>query len=257
MKLKGKVAVITGSATGIGQATARLFAKEGAKVVIADIKDKEGNDTVKMIKEAGGEAIFTHIDVTVVPQIENMVKTAVETYNKLDIFYHNAGVAGPGFLELTSEEDYDLSMAINLKAGYFGAKYSVPEIKKVGGGCILFTSSATALHPAPSGGISYYVAKSGLIMLTRVLALYLAKDNIRVNCICPGPIVTTPLWPSFVSRIPGADPNELTKVILEQTPLKRSGTPEEIAEAALFLVSPEALYITGIALPVDGGYSAR
>jgi NAD(P)-dependent dehydrogenase (short-subunit alcohol dehydrogenase family) len=258
IKLEGKVAVITGAATGIGRATAKLFAKEGAKVVVADIKDKEAHETVKMIKEAGGEAIFNHINVAVVAELEKMIKAAVETYCRLDIFYHNAGVAGPGYLELTTEENYDLAMAINLKAGFFGAKYAVPEIKKVGGGSILFTSSSSGVHPSPAGSPSYSVAKAGLIMLTRALALYLAKDNIRVNCICPGPITTTPLWPDFVSRNPGIDPKELTKAVIEQTvPLKRAGTPEEIAEAALFLVTPKNSYVTGIALPVDGGSAAR
>ncbi len=257
MKREGKGAVITGSATGIGRATARLFAREGAKVVIADIKDGEAAETVKMIEEAGGTAIFTHINVAAVTELETMIKTAVATYGSLDIFYHNAGVAGPGHLENTSEEAYDLAMAINLKAGFFGAKYAVPEMRKAGGGCILFTSSSSGVHPSPAGSPSYSVAKAGLIMLTRALALHLAKDNIRVNCICPGPIVTTPLWPDFVSRNPGIDPDELTRAIVAQTvPFKRPGTPEEMAEAVLFLVSPEASYITGIALPVDGGSSA-
>lgn len=258
MLLAGKVALITGAATGIGQATARLFSKEGAKVVIADIKDQEARDTVRMIQEAGGEATFTHTDVAVVGELEKMTKTAVATYGRLDIFYHNAGIAGPGNLDLTTEEAYDSSMAINLKAGFFGAKYAASEIKKAGGGCILFTSSSSGIHPSPAGSPSYSVAKAGLIMLTRALALSLARDNIRVNCICPGPITTTPLWPDFVSRNPGIDPDQLTKAIVEQTvPLKRAGTAEEIAEAALFLVSPQNPYITGIALPVDGGSAAR
>lgn len=258
MKLDGKIAVITGAATGIGRATAKLFAQEGARVVIVDIKDKEGNETVRMIKEAGGGAIFIHINVASVAELEKMIKTAEDTYGRLDIFYHNAGVAGPGNLEGTDEKDYDISMAINLKAGFFGAKYAVPLIKKCGGGSILFTSSSSGIHPSPAGSPSYSVAKAGLIMLTRALALYLAQDNIRVNCICPGPVVTTPLWPDFVSRNPGVNPDDLTKTIVEQTvPLKRSGTPEEMAEAALFLVSPEGSYISGIAFSVDGGSAAR
>jgi NAD(P)-dependent dehydrogenase (short-subunit alcohol dehydrogenase family) len=130
-------------------------------------------------------------------------------------------------------------------------------MRKVGNGCILYTSSSSGVHPSPAGSPSYSVAKAGLIMLTRALALYLAKDNIRVNCICPGPITTTPLWPDFVSRNPGIDPEKLTQTIVENTvPLKRPGTPEEIARAALFLVSPESSYITGIAFPVDGGSTA-
>jgi len=257
MKLKEKVAIITGAATGIGRAVAILFAREGARVVIADIKDKESNETVKMIRGNGGEALFTHTNLAVISELERMISTAVDTYGRLDIFYHNAGIAGPGYLENTSEEAYDLSMAVNLKAGYFGAKYAVPEIRKVGSGCILYTSSSSGVHPSPAGSPSYSVAKAGLIMLTRALALYLAKDNIRVNCICPGPVTTTPLWPDFVSRNPGIDPEKLTHTIVENTvPLKRPGTPEEIARAALFLVSPESSYITGVSFPIDGGSTA-
>jgi len=148
MKLEGKVAVITGAATGIGRATARLFAKEGAKVVIADIKDKESKETVEMIKEVGGEAIFCRTNVAVVSELEKMIKITVDTYDRLDIFYHNAGMAGPGYLENTTEEAYDLSMAVNLKAGYFGAKYAVPEMRKANGGCILFTSSGSGTRPS-------------------------------------------------------------------------------------------------------------
>ncbi len=257
MKLKDKVALITGAATGIGRATAILFAGEGARIVIADIKDKESEETVNMIKGNGGEAVFIHTDLAIVSELEKMVKKTVDTYGKLDIFYHNAGIPGPGFLENTTEEAYDLSMAVNLKAGYFGAKYAVPELRKVGGGSILFTSSSSGVHPSPAGSPSYSVAKAGLIMLTRSLALYLAKDNIRVNSICPGPIITTPLWPHFVSRNPGVDPDKLTQSIVDNTvPLKRPCTEKDIARAALFLVEPESSYITGIAFPVDGGSTA-
>lgn len=257
MKLENKVAVITGAATGIGRATALLYAKEGAKVVIADIKDAESNETVNMIKKAKGQATYIRTDVTHLAEIEKMIKQTVSTYGRLDIYYHNAGIPGPGFLELTTEEAYDRSMAINLKAGYFGAKYAVPEIKKSGGGSILYTASSSGVHPSPAGSPSYSVAKAGVIMLTRALALYLAKDNIRVNCICPGPIITTPLWPLFSSRNPGVDPKALTEKIIQNTvPLKRPGTEEEIASAALYLVTPEASYITGIAFPVDGGSCA-
>ncbi len=233
MKLYGKVAVITGSASGIGRATAELFAREGAKVVVADIKDKESEEAVDVIRKAGGEATFVHTNLAVVAEIEKMIDTASATYGRLDIFYHNAGVAGPGYLESTSEEAYDFAMAVNLKAGYFGAKRAVTEMRKAGGGCILFTSSSSGVHPSFAGSPSYSVAKAGIIMLTKALALYLAKDNIRVNCICPGPIITTALWSECVSRNPGVDPDELTKSIVEKTvPLKRPGTPEEMANAA-------------------------
>jgi len=255
MKLEGKVAVITGSASGIGRATARLFAKEGAKIVIADIKDREGNETVQLIKEAGGEAVFTHVNVVVVTELERMIKVAVETYGRLDIFFHSAGIAGPGRRELTSEETYDLTMAVNLKAGFFGAKYAAPELGKAGGGCILFISSGAGLRPSPAGSPSYAVSKAGVIMLTRDLALYLAKDNIRVNCISPGP-TNTQILQDAISRDVGQDPEQVKRGLLERQAIKRLAMPEEIARAALFLASPQSSFITGITLCVDGGIAA-
>ena len=255
MKLKGRVALITGAATGIGRASALLFAREGAKVIIGDINDKEANMTVKMIGEAGGEAIFTHVDVAIVVDVEKMIETAVGAYGRLDIFFHNAGVAGPGLLELTSEEAFDHAVAINLKAAFFGAKFAVPEMRKVGGGSILFTSSGLGLRPSPQSPV-YSITKAALVMLTRSLATALAKDNVRVNAICPGPVPTTPLWQDVISRNPGTDPDEYAKVAIEGRPIKRFGTVEEMAAAALFLVSPESSYITGVSLPVDGGGAA-
>jgi len=252
MKLEGRVALITGAATGIGRATAILFAKEGAKVVIADINDEEANETVKIIREAGGEAVFTRVDVARVTELEKMIKTAVETYGRLDIFYHNAGVAGPAGLELTTEEAYDRAMAINLKAGFFGAKYAVPEIRKAGGGCMLFTSSGLGLRPSPKSP-TYSVTKAGIVMLVRALAASLAEDNIRVNAICPGPILTTQLFQDVLSWNSSADHDEFARAAVENRMMKRPGTVEEMAAAALFLVSPESSYITGIALAVDGG----
>ncbi len=254
MKLQGKVAIITGSATGIGRASAILFAKEGAKVVVVDINNDEANKTVKMIKEAGGEAIFTHVDVAVVAELENMVKTAVDNYGRLDIFFNNAGVAGPGYLELTSEEAYDRTMSINLKAAFFGAKYAFPEIKRAGGGCLLFTSAGLGLCPSPLNP-AYSVSKAGLLMLTRALAVALAEHNIRVNAICPGPAMT-PLFKNHLSRNPDIAPDELMRLSIERRLIKRLGTMDDMAAAALFLVSPESSYITGVALPVDGGSAA-
>ena len=254
MILKGKVALITGAATGIGRATAELFAQEGAKIAIADIKDKEADETVQKIRRAGGEALYIHADLSRMSNVETAVKKTAEIYGRLDIFFHNAGIPGPGFLERTTEEDYDLMMAINLKAAFFGAKCAVPELKKAGGGNILFTSSGAGLRPSPASP-SYSVSKAGLIMLARSLAYHLGKDNIRVNCICPG-MVQTSLWPGFISRNPEVKPEDVTKGYLDRRAIKRFGTSEEMAYAALFLVSPQASWITGVALPVDGGGAA-
>jgi NAD(P)-dependent dehydrogenase (short-subunit alcohol dehydrogenase family) len=252
MKLEGKVALITGAATGIGRATALLFAKEGARVVIADINQKDADETVQRIKRDGGEAFFAYTNLLNVSEIEKMVKTTVATYGKLHIFYHNAGVAGPGRIELTTEEAYDQIMDIHVKAGFFGAKFAAPEIKKSGGGSILFTGSGLGLRPS-SQSPAYSVSKAALLMLTRALAVSLAKDGIRVNAVCPGPISTTPLWQGVLARNPEIVPDEYAQMNIQVRPIKRMGTPEEMAQAALFLVSSEASYITGVALPVDGG----
>jgi NAD(P)-dependent dehydrogenase (short-subunit alcohol dehydrogenase family) len=229
-----------------------LFAKEGAQVVIADINEKDADETVQTIKKDGGDALFTYANLVNTIEVEKMVKTTVATYGKLHIFYHNAGVAGPGRIELTTEEAYDQIMDIHLKAGFFGAKFAASEIKKAGGGSILFTASGLGLRPS-SQSPAYSVSKAGLVMLTRALAVALAKDGIRVNAICPGPISSTPLWQGVLARNPEIVPEEYTQMNIQNRPIKRLGTPEEMAQTALFLVSPEASYITGVALPVDGG----
>ncbi len=252
MKLQGKVALITGGATGIGRATAILFAKEGAQVVIADINETEAVETVQTIKKDGGEALFTYANMVNTIEVEKMVRTTVATYGKLHVFFHNAGIAGPGRIELTTEEAYDQIMDIHLKAGFFGSKFAAPEIKKAGGGSILFTASGLGLRPS-SQSPAYSISKAGLIMLTRSLAIALAKDGIRVNAICPGPISSTPLWQGVLARNPEIIPEEYVQMNIQNRPIKRLGTPEEMAQAALFLVSPEASYITGVALPIDGG----
>ena len=252
MKLAGKVALITGAATGIGRASATLFAREGARVVIADINEKDAEDAVRAIKDDGGDAVFERTDLTSVADIETMVRVATTAFGGLDIFFHNAGVAGPGRLESTTEAEYDQIMAVHMKAGFFGAKFAVPEIRKAGGGSILFTGSGLGLRPSKQSP-AYSASKAGLLMLTRALAVALAQDNIRVNAVCPGPIDSTPLWQGVLSRNPEIVPEDYTRMNKEVRPIKRLGTPEEMAHAALFLVSPEASYITGVALPVDGG----
>ena len=252
MKLDGKVALITGAATGIGRAAAILFAREGAKVAIADINEKDALETVRTIEKDGGAAFFVRADLVKVADIENMVQATVARYGRLDIFYHNAGIAGPGRIEFTTEEAYDQTLDIHLKAGFFGAKFAAPEIKKAGGGSILFTASGLGLRPSRESPV-YSISKAGLLMLTRALAVALAKDGIRVNAVCPGPIATTPLWQGVLARNPEIIPDAYTRMNMEVRPIKRLGTPEEMARAALFLALPENSYITGVGLPVDGG----
>ncbi len=246
----GKVALITGGASGIGRASALLFAREGAKVMIADINDQMAEETIKLAEKAGSEVRYVHTDVSRVSDLEKMVRDTVKTFGKLNIFWHNAGNAGPGTIEQTSEQDFDKTIAIHVKGGFFGAKYCIPEIRKTGGGSILFTASLVALKPSKRSP-TYSMAKASLVMLTKSLALSCGKDNIRVNCICPG-LIETPLTPAFL----GSDsPTASFKNVAVQTvPLGgKPGQPEYIAQTALFLVSDAASYITGAIVSVDGG----
>ena len=255
MKLDGKVALITGAGSGFGRAGSILFAKEGAKVVVVDINDEGGRETVRLIKEGGGEASYVHADVGVVADLEKMIKAAVGTYGKLNIFWHNAGNAGPGRIERTTEEAFDRTLDIHVKGGFFGSKFAIPEIKKAGGGSILFTTSGSAYRPSP-GSPTYSIAKAGLSILTRCLAVQLGKDNIRVNCIAPASNKTG-LFEAFLSRDPDLiEPKFLEKRLLDLTPMGRHGELDETARAALYLVSDDASYVTGIVLPVDGGMLA-
>lgn len=250
--LRGKVALITGSASGIGRASALLFAQEGAKMAVVDVNDTLGEQVVREIRENGGEGIYIHADVSQVPEVERMIQETVKAFGKLDIFWHNAGNAGPGVIERTSEEAYDKTMAVHVKGGFFGAKYAIEEMKKNGGGVILFTSSLAGLK-ASRGAPVYSLAKTSLVMLTKCLARHYGQYNIRANCICPGS-VETPLWPSFIGRDPDVvDPESVTQMYMKITPLGRFGNPEEIARAALFLASDAASYVSGAILSVDGG----
>ncbi|VCU68656.1 Levodione reductase [Pigmentiphaga humi] len=252
MLLQSKTVLITGAATGIGRASALLFAREGARVAIADINRADAERTARDIGEDGGEAFFVECDLRQTGQIAYAVDETVRRWGQLDVFFHNAGVAGPGLLEDTTEAQYDQVMDIHLKAGFFGAKYAVPHLRRAGGGSILFTASGLGLRPSRQSP-AYSASKAGLLMLARALAVALGPDGIRVNAICPGPIDTTPLWQGVLARHPGIVPDSYAEMNRQVRSIKRLGTPEEMARAALFLVAPENSYITGVALPVDGG----
>jgi len=255
--LQGKVAVITGSTAGIGRAGAIVFAQEGAKVIISGRSRQRGQEVVSTIREQGGEASFISADMLVVADIEKLIKKAVDTYGRLDIFWHNAGIVGPDNIKDITEETYDNMMTVHLKAGVFGAKFAVPELRKAGGGAILFTSSVAGLKQS-GYSMTYSLAKTGLIMLTRKLAVDLAKDNIRVNCICPGR-VQTEMRVSIAeqkAQAMGISPEEWVRRDIQRIPMGRYITEEEVADAALFLVSDKASAITGVALPIDGGFLA-
>ncbi|WP_192349127.1 SDR family oxidoreductase [Algoriphagus sp. Y33] len=248
-KLENKVGIVTGGATGMGRASALAFAKEGAKVVVADVVD--ASETIQLIKAEGGEAIYIKCDVSKEMDVKSMVEKTVSTYGKLDFAFNNAGIEGKvaPIAETTSEE-FDRLMNINLKGVWLCMKYEIPEMLKNGKGSIVNTASAAGLVAVPTLPI-YVASKHGVVGLTKTTAVDYAKQGLRVNAICPGGIKT----PMF-ERTVGGD-NVLEAQIAAQQVIGRLGTPEEIANAAVFLCSDDASFITGIALPVDGGWIAQ
>ena len=250
-RLDGKVAIITGAGSGIGRTTALLFAKEGAKLVIADIDVPAGEETLRMIEDAGGKAQFIKTDVSVVADIKNMIKNAVDIYGRLDILYNNAGIVGK--VEPTheaSESCFNKIIDINLKGVFLGMKYGIAEMLKTGGGSIINTASAAGLVGF-QGLAAYSASKGGVVQLTKTAALEYATQNIRINCVCPGVI-----WTPMVEGITGDD-EEAKAQFTKMEPVGRMGTPEEIAKAALFLACDDSSFVTGVALPVDGGLTAQ
>lgn len=252
MQLAGKVAIVTGAGSGIGRATSRLFAREGARVVVADIVQESGEETVRLIEDAGGEAVFVHADVTNADAVAGMVQTAVEQFGRLDVLYNNAGVTIPAPVTETEDDAWTMSIDVNLKSVMLGCKYAIPEMRKTGGGSIINTASMLGLVASPNQA-AYCAAKGGVVMLTKQIAIDYAGDNIRVNCICPSE-VDTPMHRTFIAESP--DPAETRRRLMERIPLGRVARPDEIATAALFLASDASSYITGVALPVDGGLTA-
>lgn len=250
MRLANKVAIVTGAGSGIGRATSILFAREGAKVIVADIKDNEGQETVRTIKADRGDAIFVHTDVSKAADVERLIKTAVQTFGKLDILYNNAGIPQKAIpVETMDEALWDRIYAVNVKGVFLGAKYAVPEMKKNRGGVIINTASIGGVRVRPAFA-AYNSSKGAVIVLTRALALELAQYNIRVNCINPVS-ADTPMLPQFMAASPDVQSgiNQLKSTI----PLGRLATPEDIAYAALYLASDEASLVTGASLDVDGG----
>ena len=251
-RLKDKVAIITGSGSGMGASAAKMFAKEGAQVVVADLNADAGQAVSDEINKDGGDAIFVQVDTGKDADLKRMADETIKAFGRVDAFWHNAGIAGAGAIQETSEDEFDLQMAIHVKGGFFGFKHLMPHMIKNGGGSVLFTSSVSGLKPSPASP-SYSIAKSGLNILAQCIALGHGKDNIRANTICPGP-VETPLWPSFINRNPEIiAPAELETKFIDRVPLGRLIQPSEIADAALFLCSDDAKMISGVLLPVDGG----
>ncbi|MFC1925514.1 glucose 1-dehydrogenase [Chloroflexota bacterium] len=244
--VEGKVALVTGAGSGIGQASALKFAREGANVVIADVSAEGGEETLQMLRKAGGEGIFIQTDVSKKEDVEAMVKKAVETYGRLDCAHNNAGIGGEwGRMADTSEENWDRIMGINLKGIWYCMRAEIHQMVKQGGGAIVNTASAGGLATSKFTA-DYTTSKHGVVGLTRAAAVDYAVRGIRVNCVCPG-IVNTPL-----SAPLQAMPDMAAKFASMQ-PLNRFAEPGEIANAAVWLCSDEASFVNGHALAVDGG----
>jgi len=245
MKLEGKVAIVTGSGAGIGEATARLFAAEGASVVCNSITDS-ASKVEKSIRRKGGKATFVQGDVADEHDAQRIIETAANTYGKLDILVNNAGIVIPGRVDDTSLEDWERTMAVNVRGVYLLSKHAIPHLKKTRG-VIVNTSSVLALKGMKNRA-AYSASKGAVVSLTKAMAADHMEDGIRVNCICPGTTDT----PSLARRIlEFPDPEEARKQFIARQPMGRFGTPEEIAEGILYLALAE--FVTGISLSVDGG----
>jgi NAD(P)-dependent dehydrogenase (short-subunit alcohol dehydrogenase family) len=249
-RLEEKVALVTGGASGIGRATALTFAREGAKLVIADMNEEGGQQTVHMLTEQGGEAIFVRTDVSKAVEVQALISTVVETYGRLDCAHNNAGISGGGRARTAeyAEDTWHQVIAVNLTGVWFCMKYEIPQMLSQGSGAIVNTASVAGL--IGGRGLAAYVAsKHGVVGLTKTAALEYAQQGIRVNCVCPG-VIQTPMTERALS-----DP--ALKAQITARPIGRVGTPEEVAEAVVWLCSDAASFVTGHTMTVDGGYVAQ
>jgi meso-butanediol dehydrogenase/(S,S)-butanediol dehydrogenase/diacetyl reductase len=249
MRLKDKVAIITGGGSGIGRASAELFAREGAKVVVADFNEKAGQEAVAAIRQAGGEAIFVPVDVSDSAQVQRLVDTTLQAYGGIDILVNNAGILLFGTALDTSLQDWERVIAINLTGTFLLSKAVLPHMIARGGGSIVNLTSSTGAHDAAANTVAYVTSKGGVALLTRAMAIDHAKHNVRVNAVAPGP-TDTPMLRDAMS------PEQLD-AFAATFPMGRLGRPEEVARAILFLASDEASFVTGAILAVDGGQTAQ
>ncbi len=250
-RLEGKVALITGAASGIGRQSACAFAAEGSRVVVVDLSAAEGNDTVELLEAAGGEALFVRADVSVADDCKRMIERAETAFGRLDVLFNNAGImhADDGDAITTEEAVWDLTMAVNLKGVYLGCKFGIPALRRAGGGSVINTASFVAILGAATPQLAYTASKGGVLALTRELAIIHARENIRVNALCPGPL-RTELLMKFL------DTEEKKQRRLVHIPMGRFGEAKEMAQSALFLASDESSYVTGSTFSVDGGITA-
>ena len=249
MRLEGKVALISGAARGMGAEEARIFAREGASVVIGDISEEEGQAVEAQISEAGGQALFVRLDVTQENDWTRAVDLAVSRYGKLDILVNNAGISSRSFTDDTGIDGWDKIMEVNSKGVFLGTRAAVPKMLEAGGGSIVNISSIMGLVGSAGGHPAYNASKGAVRIFSKAMAVRHGKDNIRVNSVHPG------FMPPMTSGI--AYDQDQRRQSLDQTPLGREGRIEEVANAVLFLASDEASYITGAELAVDGGFTAK
>jgi NAD(P)-dependent dehydrogenase (short-subunit alcohol dehydrogenase family) len=246
-----KVVVVTGGGYGIGRAACLAFSRDGAKVVIADVDVTSGEETVNLIKENGGEAFVVKTDVSQETEVEALVRKTVETYGRLDCAFNNVGIHKTFVSTIDfTQKDWDQMMDINLKGMWLCMKYEIPQMLRHGKGAIVNASSVAGLIAAPSNP-AYPTSKHGVIGLTKMAAVEFARKGIRVNCICPGPTTSTRMNEELT-----AVAGDLIAMMEDKVPMGRTAEPREIAEAAVWLCSDKASYITGVALPVDGGLVA-
>jgi NAD(P)-dependent dehydrogenase (short-subunit alcohol dehydrogenase family) len=241
-----KVALVTGGAMGIGKATALAFAREGAKVIVADIAENEGQKVVNILKKNGSDAIFAKCDVSRAGDVERMIKTAADTYGRLDCCFNNAGISVFGLTADLKEEEWDRAISVDLKGVWLCMKYEIPQMVKQGRGAIVNCASVAAFKGTPTL-CAYSAAKHGVIGLTKTAALEYIKAGVRINAVCPGVTLTT---------LTEKTPPDLLQAMIDAHPIGRLGRADEIAEAVLWLCSDLASFTTGIAVPVDGGFLA-